>query len=231
MTRITGTVHESLDNFMTISCWILLSVRNISGKPCIENQSTSSIIKNVFPLSFRLWDNVEKPGRTRQAMDGTLTGRMRFACWIYDAVVCTHYITYFLFYVKDSVMWKRKFKELGRIMSNWAINWETAIGSENEVWPPDDGRKDTRNMLRNNWLPRKSLIVASSWSHLYFPFIDFLTAHSEITKSGNLLQNYFNYSLYCKPPFYKSLNIYIFRFKESSKYEVNHSLISLASIL
>ena len=41
------------------------------------------------------------------------------------------------------------------------------IGSENEVWPPDDGRKDARNMLRNNWLPIKSLIVASSWSHLY----------------------------------------------------------------
>jgi hypothetical protein len=36
----------------------------------------------------------------------------------------------------------------------------------NAVWP-DDGRKDTRNMLRNNWLPIKSLIVASSWSRLY----------------------------------------------------------------
>ena len=41
------------------------------------------------------------------------------------------------------------------------------IGSENAVWPPDDGRKDARNMLRNNWLPIKLLIVASSWSHLY----------------------------------------------------------------
>ena len=35
------------------------------------------------------------------------------------------------------------------------------------VWPPDDGRKNARNMLRNNWLPIKSLIVASSWSRLY----------------------------------------------------------------
>ena len=41
------------------------------------------------------------------------------------------------------------------------------IGSENAVWPPDDGRKDARNMLRDYWLPIKSLIVASSWSHLY----------------------------------------------------------------
>jgi hypothetical protein len=33
--------------------------------------------------------------------------------------------------------------------------------------PPDDGRKDARNMLRNNLLPIKSLTVASSWSYLY----------------------------------------------------------------
>ena len=41
------------------------------------------------------------------------------------------------------------------------------IGRENAVWPPDDGCKDARNILRNNWLPIKSLIVASIWSHLY----------------------------------------------------------------
>jgi hypothetical protein len=41
------------------------------------------------------------------------------------------------------------------------------IGSENAVWPPDDGCKDARNMLRNKWLQIKSLIVASSWSHFY----------------------------------------------------------------
>ena len=39
--------------------------------------------------------------------------------------------------------------------------------SENAVWPPEDGRKDARNMLRNNWLTIKSQIVASSWSHIY----------------------------------------------------------------
>jgi len=31
----------------------------------------------------------------------------------------------------------------------------------NAVWPPDDGSKDARNVLRNNWLPIKSLIFAS----------------------------------------------------------------------
>jgi hypothetical protein len=44
---------------------------------------------------------------------------------------------------------------------------QKTIGSENAVWPPDDGRKEARNMLRNNWLRIKSLIVASTWSRLY----------------------------------------------------------------
>ena len=44
---------------------------------------------------------------------------------------------------------------------------QITICSENAVWPPDDGRKDARNMLRNNCLTIKSLIVASSWSHIY----------------------------------------------------------------
>ena len=28
----------------------------------------------------------------------------------------------------------------------------------NAVWPPDDGRKDARNVLRNHWLPINSLL-------------------------------------------------------------------------
>ena len=30
---------------------------------------------------------------------------------------------------------------------------QKTIGSESAVWPPDDGRKNARNMLRNYWLP------------------------------------------------------------------------------
>jgi hypothetical protein len=49
-------------------------------------------------------------------------------------------------------------------------NRTETIGSENAVWPPEDGRKDARNMLRNNWLPIKSLIVASSWNIVCLKF-------------------------------------------------------------
>ena len=44
---------------------------------------------------------------------------------------------------------------------------QITICSEKAVWPPEDGRKDARNMLRNNWLTIKSLIVASCWLHIY----------------------------------------------------------------
>jgi hypothetical protein len=38
-----------------------------------------------FRKSYRLWDNVEKYGTARQAADGNIIRRMRFACWITKA--------------------------------------------------------------------------------------------------------------------------------------------------
>jgi hypothetical protein len=38
-----------------------------------------------FPKSYRLWNNVEKYGRARQATDDNIIRRMRFACWITKA--------------------------------------------------------------------------------------------------------------------------------------------------
>jgi hypothetical protein len=38
-----------------------------------------------FQKSYRLWDNVEKYDRTRQATDDNILRRMRFACWITKA--------------------------------------------------------------------------------------------------------------------------------------------------
>jgi hypothetical protein len=47
------------------------------------NSILSSII--FSRKSCHLWDNVEKYGRGRQATDGNITRRMRFACWITKA--------------------------------------------------------------------------------------------------------------------------------------------------
>jgi hypothetical protein len=44
------------------------------------------MFNNLFPRkSCRLGDNVEKYGRDRQATDGNIMGRMRFACWLSKA--------------------------------------------------------------------------------------------------------------------------------------------------
>ena len=68
------------------------------------------------------------------------------------------------------------------------------ICSENAVWPPEDGRKDARNMLRNNWLTIKSLNVASRWSHIYLIIKDARSLEHKVgpimfiqTKVGQLL--------------------------------------------
>jgi hypothetical protein len=64
-----------------------------------------------------------------------------------------------------------------------ATTGQKTIGSETQSEPPDDGRKDVRNLLRNNWLPIKSLIVASSSSRLYLLIKDSRSfEHKEMKK-------------------------------------------------
>jgi hypothetical protein len=81
-----GTLHKDLCTFMIISRWILLRMRNVSDKSCRENQNTHFMFNNLFPRKpCRLWDNVEKYGRVRQATDDNIIRRMRCACWINNA--------------------------------------------------------------------------------------------------------------------------------------------------
>jgi len=48
LTRITGTLHEDLCTFTTISRSILLRMRNVLNKSCRENQNTHFIRNNGF---------------------------------------------------------------------------------------------------------------------------------------------------------------------------------------
>ena len=50
----------------------------------------------------------------------------------------------------------------------WRVGWQAVC----TVWSRLQATYSThsRNTLRNNWLTIKSLIVASSWSHIYLPF-------------------------------------------------------------
>jgi hypothetical protein len=56
----------------------------VSDKSCRKNQNTRFMFNNFFRKSYRLWGNVEKYFRARQATDdNTAQG---FACWISKAV-------------------------------------------------------------------------------------------------------------------------------------------------
>jgi hypothetical protein len=69
LTRITGTLHEDLRTFMTISLWILLRMRNVSDKICGENQNTQFMFNNccpkVLPLMRRCGKNMVQPERPK----------------------------------------------------------------------------------------------------------------------------------------------------------------------
>ena len=61
----------------------LSPMRNVSDKSRRENQNTLFIFNNhIFRKSLRLWDNVEKCGRTGQTTDDNMIRRMRFECWM-----------------------------------------------------------------------------------------------------------------------------------------------------
>jgi hypothetical protein len=48
-TRITGTLHEGVSTFLTISCSILLRIRNDVDNTCRENQNTHFVFNYFFP--------------------------------------------------------------------------------------------------------------------------------------------------------------------------------------
>jgi len=48
LTRIMGTLHEDICTFVTISHWILISIRNVSDRSCRENQNTHFMYSNFF---------------------------------------------------------------------------------------------------------------------------------------------------------------------------------------
>jgi hypothetical protein len=52
LTRIMGTLQEDICTFVTITCWILLSIRKISDKSCRENQNTHFTYSNFLFLKI-----------------------------------------------------------------------------------------------------------------------------------------------------------------------------------
>ena len=77
MTRTKSTLHEDQCIFLTISCPVLLRMRNVSDKSCRENQNTCFIFNNFFlkivpfmrPCAKILYN---RPGHRKQYGSSTL---------------------------------------------------------------------------------------------------------------------------------------------------------------
>jgi hypothetical protein len=100
LTRITGTLHEDIFTSMIISRWIL-TIRNVLGKSCSENQNTHSMFNNFFLKVMLFMIYVEKYGAAREATED----KMVHACVHTHARARAHthththreiYITYYL---------------------------------------------------------------------------------------------------------------------------------------
>jgi len=78
---MTGTLHVSLCKFMIMSRSVLLRMRNVSDKTCIENQNTYFVFSNFFFLENYsvLW---KKCGRVGQVTDDNVIRSLHFACCV-----------------------------------------------------------------------------------------------------------------------------------------------------
>jgi hypothetical protein len=59
-TRVTGTSHEVVFTFMTISRWILLRMRNVSNKTCKETQNTHFKFNNASSANRTLYEKYQR---------------------------------------------------------------------------------------------------------------------------------------------------------------------------
>ena len=80
LTTVGGTVYEHHCTFMTLSPWVLIIMRNVSGKICTKIKDSFMFNKFIYRKSCRLWDNVEKYCSPGQATDDN----MAHLFWILD---------------------------------------------------------------------------------------------------------------------------------------------------
>jgi len=70
-------------------------MRNVPDQ-VVEEIKTQILFSFLHSKSCPLWGNVEKYGTARQAADGNIIWRMRYACWINKARMwtLTHNVQY-----------------------------------------------------------------------------------------------------------------------------------------
>jgi hypothetical protein len=76
----SGNLHVYLCTFMLISRSNVLWVGNISTAMCRETQNNHFMFNDLFRKSCRLWDNMEKYHKTRQATGDSSIRPIHIAC-------------------------------------------------------------------------------------------------------------------------------------------------------
>jgi len=107
---MVATLHGYLCSFMIVSRRIILRMGNVSNKCCRENQNARFMFSNFFfRKSWRLWDNVEKCGRVRDATDDSIIQRMLAHCMLEDYGYRKHseYVILMDFQRQKVVTWTR----------------------------------------------------------------------------------------------------------------------------
>jgi hypothetical protein len=93
--------------FMIICRSFHLIRRKVSNKICRENPNLYFVFNNSYSRkSCRLWDNVEKKCRTRQATDDNIPRWMRFACWI--TMATNTHLGYVIIFAFSRQIWFRE---------------------------------------------------------------------------------------------------------------------------
>jgi hypothetical protein len=84
MTIITGVWREYLSTVL-IFPWIMFRMKKVLENSCRKKSKPFLCWITFFPKTYRLWDNVGKYVRLRQATDDNVTRRILFACWTINA--------------------------------------------------------------------------------------------------------------------------------------------------
>ena len=108
---MTSTLHEHICTVITISLWVLLRMKNISGE---------FVGKNIFRKSCRLINTVGKCGGVGEATDNHTMQCMRFACWITKGTdTHSEYVILLLFHFQNGYT----------ILGQWYVCTYTYIAS------------------------------------------------------------------------------------------------------
>jgi hypothetical protein len=79
--KITGTLHDDVCAFASITHWVILKMRKLSDNICWENEN-AFLLKNFFPKIVSFMRLCKKYGKAKEATDDNKIWRMRFTCRI-----------------------------------------------------------------------------------------------------------------------------------------------------